>query len=116
MSDDIRVNNRGAVLMWAVGILMTVNLSITGFIVTNLMTLNIRVAQIEANRFTSEDARKLMEGLLTTQRDLERALAKLPNEIPPQWFKAEVENALARLERKVDRIETRLDPLEHRER
>lgn len=116
MNGEKKMFDAGKVLSIVFAAFLTANLSITGYMTASLIDLRIRVAQIEANRFTSNDAQNLMQTLLQTQRDFEKAIAKLPSEIPPQWFKAEVENGLARLERKMDRIESRLDKLEDRGR
>lgn len=111
---ESRPMDANKLLMWALCAICSINMAITGYVVTNLVTIQIKVAQIEANRFTSNDAQKLMQTLMQAQRDFEKALARLPNEIPPPWFKAEVENGLSRLERTVDRIDQRLEKLEHR--
>lgn len=56
-----------------------------------------RVSVIEGSRFTSNDAQKLILDFISRvdemkhqMHKIEKALAKLPSEIPPQWFKEKV--------------------------
>jgi hypothetical protein len=83
-------------------------------IVSGMMSWNITktiahgeaLAGIAANRFTSSD------GLAVWQEisNIRERLAAVPTEIPPLWFKSEVddlENAIQRLDDRLRRIEAK---------
>ena len=67
-----------------------------------------RIATIEASRFTSVDARTLENSLKDRLDVITASLARLPTEIPPDWFRAEV----AGLMQKSQSMDSRLDRLE----
>ena len=51
--------------------------------VAGLLNVRERVATIEANRFTSSDAMKEFG-------KINAAIAKMPSQVPPEWFKEKV--------------------------
>jgi len=50
------------------------------------------LAAIKSNRFTSNDAITLMNKLYDRLANIERELAEIPKEVPPQWFKDQVQH------------------------
>lgn len=87
------------VFLWALAVFVSVNTAITGYTVTQLHGIDIRVSRIESSRFTSTDA-VAMRGAIAT---LEAQVTHIPKEIPPRWFLNQVQE----LARKVERLEAR---------
>jgi hypothetical protein len=81
------------VLLWLGTVLVAINISVIGYIATGFHELEIRIARIEANRFTNGDG----NGLLQKMLDIERRMAELPKEVPPAWFREFVYDNRARI-------------------
>ena len=87
-------------LIWAIGIFVSIGGLVQGWTVNTVwkaheaMTeINIRVAKIEANRFTSHDATQVFKQVA----DIQKELARIPREGPPPWFKEKVEQNTQRI-------------------
>lgn len=87
------------------GIFVTIAIGVTGYtlnqvakIQENYHAVDLRVTRIEANRFTSADAAKMLQAMMT----LEKRVAALPQTSPPNWFLKQVE-----------RLESRVSHCEH---
>ncbi len=81
-----------------------------GFVGSELLDHRDAITKINATRFTGEDGIDMMDRIVELREDhnksisaIQVALAKLPLEVPPQWF----------LE-KVDSLEDRIEVLEKR--
>ena len=82
--------------MIAIPMLVTVGIGAQAWILNQLNILNVNVAKVserisvvEANRFSSGEGMKVWEAI----SDIKQQLAKLPEEVPPQWV-ADKLNAL----------------------
>lgn len=71
-------------------VLLTISSGLHGWTLLKVMDFEIRVTKIEANRFTADDGRKMMDriyGLITELRtDLVSIREAIPKEVPPKWF------------------------------
>jgi len=83
-------------------------LNIVGTTAATVQELDKRVAIIEGNRFTSNDAigqmtifQREVQGLRIELSAIRELIAALPKEVPPEWFLREVRT----LEARVDKIE-----------
>ena len=54
MAKDI-VNGRIGILMWVMGLMVTIQVFTNGWTVRQIITFNTRIAKIEASRFDSQD-------------------------------------------------------------
>lgn len=70
-------------LIWSCSVLVTINISMVGYVATHLVDMEIRIARIESTRFTNGDAAAFQSQFT----DMERRIARLPKEIPPPWLK-----------------------------
>ena len=92
----INGNGQSPKIVPIIQLIVTVSLAIllpsTGWVVTKVLTLDNRLAVIEASRFTASDGatmrRELVEAIGALRRDIDR----LPSTFPPDWFKAQVES------------------------
>lgn len=105
-----RVDNTWKVLTWSIGLYAVISMAVTGFAVSktlelgdNIHALELRLTQIEGNRFTSQDYAKLIEMLYRFEK-------KLPESFPPRSFERRVEKIEATLEK----ISEELHDLERR--
>lgn len=81
-------SNGHTVKLFAVilSVVMGANLALSGWTGSVVAELMARVAAIEGNRFTSQDALRYTEQLA----NLRETVAGMPKEIPPSWFRDEV--------------------------
>ncbi len=66
-----------------------------GWTANALVDHEVRLSRIEANRYTAADAHadnhKLYSELQELQHMLTQLAAAMPKEVPPQWFRAQVD-------------------------
>ena len=88
--------------------LLTIALAIGGWtankigsIEDQMHDLRLRLAVIEANRFTAEDGKRVWE-----------RLSSVPAIIPPEWWVKQVESMELRLNKRLDSLEIQLRDME----
>ena len=91
-SKEIPVGTK--ILMWAMGLYITIMSPIQIWCVTQIFDLNGELKSISGNRFTSQDGLDVWKEI----GEIRTEIAAIPKEVPPPWFKKEVET----LEEKVD--------------
>lgn len=109
------------ILQWAIGIFISISTGIHVYALSQVAHLyevhhamDKRLTAIEANRFTSHDAQKLMQTLLESQRHLDKLIARLPEKIPPPWFQAQITTSFERVNGRIQKLESKIEKLEHR--
>lgn len=75
---------------WICGICLTIGLTFSGWLTIKIYDHETRLVKIEANRFTSNDAVRMVDGLREELLAIRGEIAKLPKEAPPIWFKEAV--------------------------
>jgi hypothetical protein len=80
-------------LLWVCGVLVTVNISAVGYALSLVHDVELRIAAIEASRFTNREGGQIYQRIA----DLEKRIAQLPKEIPPPWFKEFVRENRSRI-------------------
>ena len=102
-------NSSGDKAMWikilevCLGVLMTINVGLTSWALSNIQQLNVEVATIKANRFTSGDGLEVWKSIAGVKEQI----ASMPKETPPKWFIDRVDQ----MERKAGESDRRIDAL-----
>ena len=97
------------IMMWAIGLIVTINIAATTFLAGHLITLYVDVASIKASRFTAKDGSEMLKLIHEMKSTFVTAL---PKEIPPIWWKEEVKSRFLRLETSMDKMGVRTERLE----
>ncbi len=75
-------------------------LGVAGWTATKVVDLSERMSAIEGNRFTSADGLEVWKEIAAVRE----SIAAMPNEVPPDWFKAEVDEVKAKQIEIVERL------------
>lgn len=89
--------------LWACGLLITVNISLVGYTASLLHGLDVRISVIEGNRWTAKDGALVFDRIAK----INSALSKLPDEIPPTWFREIVAENRSRIKELEKRAATK---------
>lgn len=87
-------------LLWACGILVSVNVSLIGYTALLLHSLDVRLSVMEGNRWTAKDGAIVYSEIA----GLTERFASLPKEYPPQWVRETVRDHQRRIEKLEDRL------------
>lgn len=100
---DIQSSGNGKVLaLQAVfTLLSTLAIAISGFLLSEVYSINATVKEMSGNRFTSRDGLDVWKELSR----IEKMVISVPRDQPPPWFVERV----GRLEHRLERIEERLE-------
>ena len=108
--EDYVVNLISKVIGVLLTLLVTISLTLSAWCLTMVVDVNTRLAVVEGNRYTIEDAKKdqgrieqrmdqMIMNVNTTLSEIKIELAKLPQDVPPDWFEEKVDRMDARLQR-----------------
>lgn len=93
--DERDKDSQFKILLWLLAVLVSVNLSVVGYVALSFFSLERRVTTIEASRWTARDGATLFEKIA----DINEHLAGLPKEYSPLWLQEAVKDNKRRIER-----------------
>lgn len=85
------------IILWIVSVLVSINISLVGYVAIRQYSMDLRLTTIEANRWTARDGANVFKEIA----EINQKLARLPSEYPPIWlreFVAENRNRITSLE------------------